>query len=220
MYSSYDEEEDDMASIKEWQEAFSEQSDDEDAYDDDHISKNIPNNAPSSQSQQSKLDSVRPDEKETSKFSALQRNGLVQRGTNLHFGDHLSVYCHSISSAQMLSISTSCTGNLDQPTLVSNELNVVKMILEALLGAENDLFSISKPQEKGERLKHLRKYCFRLTYVAHRIALKSVRPKALTTMLHWFAAQASSALILRKFIHEAMLISGGASKNSVFEIKG
>ena len=211
-------EEEEELYLKEWQQEFNNEQDEYDySEEDEEPIKSSDAKRFEDQSPQTTyhFDENYSGEEELLKRVVLTRNGLVPKGTNLFFGDHISVYCKATASKY----------EFVEPQLVCCESNIVKMILEAFLGIESDLFSKTQDMNSnsGDKMPsedyHLkrRNNYFRLTYVAYRLSLKNVRPQALTAMLQWFAAQASAASICRNFIHEAMTSSAGTTRNSQYD---
>ena len=131
------------------------------------------------------------------------------------YGSHLTSLVHSsdsIPSALYLIDGSNNAASMESAfdsnnnTFFCSEPDVIKMILEMLFGSENELFTLSKEEEKKEEggrggRAGLSASSFMLTAIATRLRLSStsLSPSLLIKIFHWFVRLASLALFCRDY---------------------
>ena len=148
-------------------------------------------------------------EEEEEEFTDLDYSSYFKYGSHLtsliHSSDSIPSSIYLIDGSNNAATTESAFDSNNHNTFFCSEPDVIKMILEMLFGSENELFTLSKEEERkeegGGRGRGLSASSFMLTAIATRLRLSStsLSPSVLLKIFQWFVRLASLAAFCRDY---------------------
>jgi len=200
---------DDLEGLNEWNKDYNDNSDDDDVYDnnsdnddndnDDNVVIYNTIDITSSSYVDDSLNNNNDDD-DTIQFSSTADGYVTYTNTNTNNKITQATLIYGSSITTMQASNSSSNGNADNITsspfttgILCNEIDIVNLILEMLLGNSNELFSLLPVSTDSNRL------AFSLTYTAKNIRTSRLSSLSLMNMLQWFACLGSYIRICREF---------------------